>query len=176
MGPISAAQMGSVFFCPRARCPPQMGSPSIRIYGLLLGPTSPAHFGCQYRPCVDSPDGLLFCPRARCPPQVGSPSIRIHGLLLGPTSPAHLGCQYGPNVKSPDGLYVLLSARSMSAQSGQPIDPFIWAPSRSHLPSPFGLPIWAPRRQPRWALCYFVRALDVRPKWAAHRSVYIGSF
>src|SRR6218665_1132199 len=130
MGPISAAQMGSVFFCPRARCPPQVGSPSILIYG----------------------------------------------FLLGPTSPAHLGCQYGPNVKSPDGFYVLLSTRSMSAQSGQPIDPYIWAPSRSHLPRPFGLPIWTQCQEPRWALCSFVRALDVRPKWAAHRSVYMGSF
>src|SRR6218665_1444036 len=128
MGPMSRAQMGSMFFCPRARCPPKVGSPSIRLYGLLLGPTSSAHLGCQYRPHVDSPDGLR-----------------------------------------------VLSARSMSAPNGQPIDPYILAPSRSHLSSPFGLPIWAPRRQPRWALCYFVRALDVRPKWASHRSVYMGS-
>src|SRR6218665_1970249 len=215
--------MGSVLFCPRARCPPKVGSPSIRLYGLLLGPTSPAHLGCQYRPHVDSPDGLrvilsarsmsapsgqpidpyilapsrshlsspfglpiwaprrqprwalLFCPRARCPPQVGSPSIRIYGLLLGPTSPAHLGCQYGPHVDSPDGLRVILSARSMSAQSGHPIDPYIWAPSRSHLPSSFGLPIWAPRRQPRWARCSFsVRSMSVLSGQPI--SVYMGSF
>jgi len=130
-----------------------------------MGPMSRAQMG-----------SMFFCPRARCPPKVGSPSIRLYGLLLGPTSPAHLGCQYRPHVDSPDGLCVILSARSMSARSGQPIDPYILAPSRSHLSSPFGLPIWAPRRQPRWALCYFVRALDVRPKWASHRSVYMGSF
>src|SRR6218665_990844 len=102
---------------------------------------------------------------------------------LLPCQDAQVGRKWGPYIqlngahsRSPDGLCVLLSARSMSAPNGQPIDPYIWVPSRSHLPSPFGLPISAPRRQPRWALCYFVRALDVRPKWAAHRSVYMGSF
>src|SRR6218665_2180779 len=100
-----------------------------------------------------------------------------------PCQDAHVGRKWGPyiqlngaHIRSPDGLCVLLSARSMSAPSGQPIDPYIWAPSRSHLPSTFRLPIWAQCQEPRWALCSFVRALDVRPKWAAHRSVYMGSF
>src|SRR6218665_788975 len=100
-----------------------------------------------------------------------------------PCQDAQVGRKWGPyiqlngaHIRSPDGLCVLLSARSMSAPNGQPIDPYIWAPSRSHLSSPFGLPISAPCREPRWALCSFVRALDVRPKWAAHRSVYMGSF
>src|SRR6218665_1746888 len=105
-----------------------------------MGPTSTAQMGYVF---------FVIALDAR--PKWAAHLIRIYGLLLGPPSPAHLGCQYGPNVKSPDGFYVLLSTRSMSVQSGQPIDPYIWAPSRSHLPSPFGLPIWAPRRQPRWA-------------------------
>src|SRR5688572_556778 len=38
----------------------------------------------------------------------------------------------------------------------------------------YGLPIWAPCGQPRWALCPFGRGLHVRPKWAAHKRAYMG--
>src|SRR6218665_109010 len=56
MGPTSTAQMGSVLFCPRARCPSKVGIPSIRIYGLLqpiwaanMGPTSTAQMAsCSF--------------------------------------------------------------------------------------------------------------------------------
>ena len=38
----------------------------------------------------------------------------------------------------------------------------------------YGLPVWAPRGQPRWARCQFGHGLHVSPKWAAHELAYMG--
>jgi hypothetical protein len=89
----------------------------------------------------------------------------------------------------PDGLNVNLATGSMSAPKGQPIwvanmgptwtaqmgsmSIWPWAPCQPQVGSPYGLLIWAPHGQPRWAQCQFGHGLHVSPKWADLELAYI---
>src|SRR5688572_29653768 len=98
------------------------------------------------------------------------------GVLWAPLGQPIMGCQYGPHVGSPDGRHVGSPDGSMSIWLRAPCPPQMGSPRMSlhglsvspTWAAHYGLPIWAPCGQPRWAQCPFGRGLHVSPKWTAH--------